>query len=245
MEEKEKMDGYAEHREKLLAKLEDEEVLNDYELLELLLYYSIPKRDIEEIAHELIHACNGLGNVFHASVKALSSVKGVDNATACLLRTFGAIYDRTGKDPMAEAFQMTFALDTFSEYIKQKYETQRTETLEFYAVDEKSRICYVRSFTTGEKDRVELSPQDITSFIADYDPTGIVVTHNHPDSAPKPSPYDDEFTKLVYVLCEFNKVKLIDHIIVGKNNTYSYSRTGALKTLAHSHGLPSLLSYGK
>lgn len=245
MDAKEKSKIHQGHRQRILSKLATEETLKDHELLEILLFYVIPRKNTNETAHELISACNGLGNVFHADMNTLCSVEGIGNASARFLKTVGALYDRIRKDGLMEALQMMYSCADFSKYITEKYKNSKEEVLEFYAIDEKSRICFVRAFHANEKDRIKEATQDVTSFIADYRPRGLVVSHNHPDTFANPTAEDDELTRLLYILCGLNNVQFIDHVIVGKNTLYSYFLTGALDKIKHSPDMYPLLNRGR
>lgn len=229
------------HRQRMMEKLASETMLQDHELLEILLFYAIPRKNTNEIAHSLIEACGSLSNVFKADVKQLSSVKGVGKATAAYLKTVGTVYERIAAGGLQETSHMIFSYHDFSAFISERYGGMKEELLELYALDAKNRIGFIQSFTTGERDRVELSSADVSRFIADHKPKGIVIAHNHPDAAASPSVYDDEFTRLTHVLCSLNNVVLVDHVIVGSDETYSYYLTGELEKIRENYNVETMM----
>ena len=229
------------HRQRMMEKLASESTLQDHELLEILLFYAIPRKNTNELAHSLIDACGGLGNVFRADVKLLASVNGVGKATAAYLKTVGAIYDRIEAGDLREAAHTIFSYRDFSEYIVGRFKGMREELLELYAIDAKNRICFIQSFTSGERDHVELSSTDVSRFIAEHKPKGIVVAHNHPNGSADPSVNDNEFTRLTHVLCSLNNVTLVDHVIVGADRTYSYYLTGELDNIRAQYDITAMM----
>ena len=229
------------HRERMKEKLASDSMLEDHELLEILLFFAIPRKNTNELAHSIIDACGGLENVFKADVKLLVSVNGVGKRTADFLKTVGAIYERIRANGFKEASHTIFSFRDFSAYILERFKGRKDELLELYAIDTKNRISFIQSFTSGEKDHVELSSTDVSRFIADHKPKGIVIAHNHPGAPADPSVYDTEFTRLTQVLCSLNNVTLIDHIIVGSDRTYSYYLSGELENIRKQYDIDAMM----
>lgn len=229
------------HRQRMMEKLAAENVLQDHELLEILLFYAIPRKNTNETAHALIDACGGLANVFHADVKLLASVNGVGKSTAAYIKTIGTIYERINAGGLNEAARMVFSYRDFSEYIADRYKKLNAEVLELFALDAKSSICFIQTFTDGDRDHVELTSGDINRFISDHKPKGIVVAHNHPGTSSMPSAHDHEFTRLTHILCSLNNIALVDHVIVGRDGIYSYYLTGELEKIRECYDLDTMM----
>lgn len=229
------------HRQRMLEKLASEETLQDHELLEILLFYAIPRKNTNEIAHNLIDSCGSLAGVFKADVKVLASVNGVGPATAAFLKTVGAIFTRMGTSGLVESPHMIFSYRDFSIYIADRYKDMETELLELYALDARNKITFIQSFAGGERDHVKISSTDLSRFIADHCPKGIVIAHNHPAASAEPSMQDNEFTRLAHVLCSLNDVVLIDHVIVGQNGIHSYYLTGELDRVRNCYDIGTMM----
>ena len=229
------------HRQRMKEKLASENVLQDHELLEILLFTAIPRKNTNEIAHNLIDACGGLFNVFRADVKLLASVNGVGQSTAAFIRTVGAIYERIGASDLLESAHMIFSYRDFSSYIRERYKALTSELLELYALDSKNRICFVQGFTSGDRDQVEINSTDVSRFITDHKPKGIVIAHNHPNGSAMPSIHDNEFTRLVHILCTLNNVVLVDHVIAAKEDIYSYYLTGELERIRSCYDIEAMM----
>ncbi len=233
------------HRQRMIEKLAAENLLQDHELLEILLFNAIPRKNTNEIAHSLIDACGGLSNVFRADVKQLASVQGVGQSTAAYLKTIGAIYERMDAHDRLETAHTVFSYRDFSACIEERYKKMTTEHLELYALDAKNKVCFIRDFTTGDRDHVELSSTDVSRFITDYKPKGIVIAHNHPSMSCAPSIHDTEFTQLAHVLCTLNNVTLVDHVIVGTDGTYSYYLSGELDGIRECYDIETMMRHAK
>ncbi len=229
------------HRQRMMDKMASDSMLQDHELLEILLFYAIPRKNTNEIAHNLIDACGSLAGVLHADVKRLESVEGVGKSTAVYLKTVGEVYARIGKSGLLETSRMIFSYHDFADYIAERYKNSDAEVLELYALDAKSRITFVQTFSSGDNDRVELSSADVSRFISDYGPKGIVIAHNHPGVSATPSAHDNDFTRLAHLLCSLNNVTLVDHVIVGCDRTYSYYLTGELEKIRECMDLDAMM----
>ena len=218
---------HAGHRQRMLERLgQNESSLQDHELLEILLFYVLPRRNTNPIAHALIRAFGSLSGVFRASMEELLLVKGVGKATAQYLRAVALGFSRVNlKDGVpvkvstpAELFQ----------YLQEKYRNNTTETLELLCVDKQNRVFFCKEFSVGKKNEVRLNPREASSLMLAKKTHLIIAAHNHPNASSAPSLEDDRFTKQLGMLCVINNVKFGDHVIVGNDGVYSYHASGRL-----------------
>ena len=220
------------HRQRMFARLEaEDENLQDHELLEILLFFALPRINTNETAHRLIDACGSLTNVFRSRVETLEAVDGVGPSTARFLRSIGRIYERIGEAKMREKPGQVYSFRTFGKQVAEKFKKYTTEVLELYSLDEKGRVVFSRPYTSDESDHVAVTADEITSFFASAHPSALVVAHNHPGDSCMPSIDDHDFTKKIFMLCELCEVNFIDHIIVGADAIYSYFASGLLKRI--------------
>ena len=233
------------HRQRMLDKLVADSVLQDHELLEILLFYAIPRKNTNETAHSLIDACGSLAGVFKADVKRLESVEGVGKSTASFLKTVGAIYGRMGTSGLHETPHMVFSYRDFSEYIKERFDGIKEEVLELFALDAKNKITFIQSFSGGDKNHAEIASTDLSRFIADHKPRGIVIVHNHPGASSQPSVRDHDFTRLSHILCTLNNVLLVDHIVVGEDGMHSYYLTGELDQIRKCYDIETMMRHAR
>ncbi|MGN1077435.1 MAG: RadC family protein [Candidatus Gallimonas sp.] len=214
------------HRQRMFERLNADGNLQDHELLEILLYYAIPRKNTNPLAHDLLGAFGSLSGVLHAETEQLKTVKGVGSAVAEYLHAIGLLYDRL---PQTDRnMPSAYSLDTFTEYLFACYEGLQEEVLELYFVDERSQIKYKRRFTSCSPDSVSLQLEEVGKLFATHRPKGIVIAHNHPKSGCTPSSSDDKFTAQIQLLCSVNGATVYDHIIVGRNGFYSYFLAGRM-----------------
>lgn len=203
----------------------DPKGMQDHELLEVLLYFAIPRRDTNPLAHQLIWSFGSLGGVLSASKEQLLSVDGVGDHTASLLASVSALVRRVSEDTSTHFS----GINSLAEYLSKHFERLPYEYLEFYFVDGMNMITFRKRFTELRSDSVMVFPEEVSRVIMAQRAAGIVVAHNHPGSTSKPSPEDDSFTAQLTVLCSATGTRLVDHIIVGRDGTYSYFREGRIE----------------
>ena len=212
------------HRQRIIDKLSSNERLEDHELLEILLFNAIPRKNTNDIAHNLLNAYGSLVNVLHADMDSLMNVEGIGRSTAAYLTTVGLIYTRIGEHRMPEVPR-----------------DLTVEVIDVFSIDARNRLSYNMTFSTGDPDRVTVSAEKITQILASQHPVGIVISHNHPNAPAIPSIQDDDFTKRMHLLCTLSGVKLYDHVIVGKDSTFSYFTDGRLDAIRQDLDIDSLI----
>ena len=230
------------HRKRMLQRLEHGEGLQDHELLEVLLFNAIPRKNTNPLAHELLTAFPSLGELFGASYEELLDVDGVGPETAAYLRCIGILTERLSgkkKDP-----PVLFSAGKFSEYLLARFAGMKEEVIDLFSVDAQQRIRSAKRFTLGLSDRAALTPEDVNAFLAARKPSGLVIAHNHPESFARPSAKDDAFTAQMQVICSMNGVRLYDHIIVGKDGTYSYFLVGRMEEIRRKFNLSTIVGEG-
>lgn len=231
------------HRQRMLERLQNHaESLQDYELLEILLFNAIPRKNTNEIAHNLLTAFGTIGGVFRADTEALLGVEGVGESTAAYLRCIGLFYDRV---KFGESRQPTlYTSGSFGAYLAERYRGLTEEVMELYCLDANGRIKYTKRFTSGEADRVRIPPEEVSRAILSAHPYGIVLAHNHTGDVCTPSHEDDRFTAQIQMLCSMNNIRLYDHIIANGKEYYSYFLTGRMEEIRNNFNVESIIGKG-
>lgn len=210
----------------MLEKLESaEKSLAEHELLEILLYNAIPRKDTNEIAHRLLSTFGNLRGVFCASKEELAEVEGVGGSTAAYLRVIALFYEKlTFKE---EEPPSAYSVGAFAGYLTERLRGLKEEVVELFAVDPAGRVRHTTRFTSGLSDKAAVSMRDVSAFLAKTS-HALVIAHNHPVGGATPSPADDNFTKQVQTLCSINNVRLYDHFIISGEGYFSYYGSGRL-----------------
>ena len=219
------------HRERMLKKLENyADALNEHELLEILLYFCIPRVNTNPVAHRLLESFGSIENVFDADIERLKTVEGVGPSVAAFLRTLGIFFDKYKKAKSPALPEKYDGL--FEDYLRGYYRDYTYEQLTVFFLDEKKKILFCKSFTSKKEDSVHVSPPEITKCIGNHACYGVILAHNHIGASAKPSEDDDSFTKQCEMLLSINNVRLFDHLIVAGDEVYSYYKSGKMAKIA-------------
>ena len=227
------------HRQRMLERLLKADTLQDHELLEILLFNAVPRKNTNPLAHELLSAFTSLDGVFGADFEELLSVDGVGKETAAYLKCVGLCFERMGK--RKRELPKFFNVRDFSGFLFERYASLQEEVVELFALDAQQRILSGKRFGVRASDRVSLAPEEVNAFLASRRPAGLVVAHNHPKAPAAPSAADDKFTAQMQVVCSMNNIRLYDHIIVGTDGTYSYVLVGRMEEIRRAFDLNAIV----
>lgn len=228
------------HRNRMRERLfSDDETLRDHELLEILLFGSLPRRNTNDIAHRLIETFGGLAGVFRADRQQLLCVEGVGETTAALIKGIALCMERVDR---SDNLQLPTAtnFEKVSEYFIRRFHGSVQETMELYTADQREQMTLAARFTTNEADRVAVAPEALGKIIVSKHPYCIILVHNHPFASCDPSPQDDLFTKQVQLMCAMHNVRFYDHLIVSDTGIYSYHRSGKLEAFKKEYNIRSI-----
>ncbi len=218
------------HRKRLLDKLEIySQSFSDYQLLEALLFYALPRVDTNPLAHKLLSVFGDLNTMFNASFAELTSVKGVGKSTADLILAIGEI-TRRAKAEKPKIF--LFNTEKIKEFAKAEFDGLSTERCFLAILDKKYKLLGKFAYESDKADTVEMDLNEIMSTMAAFKPAFAIMGHNHISGAIEPSAEDDSATAKISLLCSMHGVNLIEHVIYSKGEFYSYrdgQRLNAIK----------------
>ncbi len=228
------MGEHAGHRKRMLSRLA-EGTLCDHEYLEMLLFYAIPRRNTNDIAHRLLARFGDLNGVLNASLNALQEIDGIGENAASLLMLLGTICAQYRPYSIATGvWPLVYNRESFLAFVKARYTQLKLsfECVDVYLIDDNGRFYGCRRFGGQHADKVFLSADALGELLSRESPSALVLVHNHPSSVPKPSKKDDDTTRCVLTLCNIYKVLLLDHVIYADAGLYSYITSGRLKELS-------------
>ena len=239
MERKEK-NNHDGHRQRIIKKLDESELL-EHELLEVLLFYVFKRRNTNDIAHALLAEFGSLKNILTAPKERLEKVEGIGTQSAQFLWMIGKCAAAFKKDVLASEMGVwgKYDVDAFAKAIRGSYIGLRTEVLDFYLLDKQGNVFKRRRFY-GEKTRVKLEPFLFSQTLVENEPSGVIIVHNHPGGSLTPSTEDDEATRLCQVICSANNVLLCDHLIVTDGGMYSYYQVGEMQRISKEYAVRKL-----
>lgn len=210
------------HRARLKGKYYEtgESALHDYELLEMLLFYSIPRRETKSLAKELIHYFGSLDNLLNADVQQIkNAVSGVGEETAILIKLTADLCKRAHNTRGKE--EPITGVKQAAEHFKNLLENEASEKFAVMILDNGNRIQFLGVISDGTVSAAEVDLMKLTKLIAIHQASGIILGHNHPKGLAQVSGADVSTTLMIRDFINQLGVVLLDHIIIGENGAYS------------------------
>ncbi len=196
----------------------------EHKLLEMLLFFSIPVKDTNPIAHLLIKRFGSLNGVLEAPVEELLKVEGVGENTAMLLKlmipvTKSYMISKTKKVNIYEN------MDAISDFLVAKYLGFRVETFAVTTFNSKGAIVGFDVLAQGDCSTVNISMRQVIEVVLKHNGVCAVISHNHPGGLATPTKEDIETTeKIAQTLSNIN-VKLLDHIVLCDDDYVSFAQS--------------------
>lgn len=219
------------HRQRMLERLEDAKGLRDHELLEILLYNAIPRKNTNELAHLLLSTFGSLNELFRADFEELVNVEGIGKSTAAYLRCIGLAFERSEMNKCA-ALPCAASFEKLSAFVHERLKGLDREVIELYALDGRFHVRRSIRFSSNEADKARISPEDVTKFFSLCHPKSVIAAHNHLYNNAQPSEADDAFTAKLALACSFYGIPLYDHIIFSPIDLFSYRMHGRERFLS-------------
>ena len=216
------------HRDRLRARfLNAPDALPDYELLELLLFMAIPRKDVKPIAKNLISRFGNLNGVLNASLNDLKDIKGISETTAIAIKTIQAAGLRLLKQnimgrPILNSWQRLI------EYVEAAMANENKEHFRILFLNKKNEIIADEVQQSGTVDHTPAYPREIMKRSLEVGATAIILVHNHPSGDPKPSMADIDLTKQIIAAAAPFEIMIHDHLIVSRNGTQSFKNLGLI-----------------
>lgn len=192
--------------------------LTDVQKLELLLFFSIPQKDTNPIAHKLLEKFGSLKNVFSASQKTLTEVKGIKENSAILIKLISSFFKELSTPNDVHSIN---GVSDAKNFCKQLYVGVDVEQFYVICLSKSNQIINYKMLQSGSADEVVLQIRKITEFAIDNNCSRIIVSHNHPSGHAVMSDEDAAFTYNLICSCLLNSIEIIDHIIVGTDTVIS------------------------
>ena len=190
----------------------------DYELIELLLTYVIPRRDVKPIAKELIRKFGSLGDVVNADVSRITEVNGIKENTAIMFKLIKEAAKRFSWEILSDKDTPVINdWDTMIDYCRSEMAYLDIEEFRIIFLDVKLRLIGEEIMQRGTINQVAIHPREVVKLAMDKKAAAIIMVHNHPSGDVKPSRADIEITKQIKQALESINIQLIYHVVITKN----------------------------
>ena len=220
---------YLGHRDRLKNKVLTfgADTLRDYELLELLLIYAIPRKDVKPLAKELICSFGSFAAVLTASPEELKRIKGVKDSTAALIVAVrGAALMMTKSRFSSETVINDWK--ALIEYCTIDMGQKKSECLKIIFLDTRNRLIKDEILQNGTISQTPVYPREIARRALELGAASVIMVHNHPAGDLRPSKNDVLMTKAVKNALGTLDIALIDHLIISKSGHISFKACGLL-----------------
>jgi DNA repair protein RadC len=217
-----KAEHYHGHRERLRSRFRDhgDTALADYEVLELLLFRLIPRRDTKPIAKALLDRFGSLAAVFGAPASLLQEVNGVGEAVALDIKLISTVAHRTLKSEL-KGKQVLGSWSSVIQYCHAAMAHEAREQFRILFLDKRNALIADEVQGRGTIDHTPVYPREVVKRALELSATAIILVHNHPSGDPTPSRADIDMTKLIVETAKPLGIAVHDHIIIGKDGHVS------------------------
>jgi DNA repair protein RadC len=201
--------------------------LPDYEVLELILFRSIPRGDVKPLAKQLLARFGSLGGVLGATPEDLRTVKGVGEALALDLKLIQEASLRTAKEQVARR-PVISSWNALLAYVKTALAHEAREQFRVLFLDKKNQLIADELMNRGTVDHAPVYPREVVRRALELSASALILVHNHPGGDPTPSAADIDMTKQVVEAARALRIAVHDHLIVARHGTASFKALGLL-----------------
>ncbi len=220
---------YAGHRQRLRERFVSSgaEALQDYELIELLLFMAIPRKDVKPLAKTLLSTFGSLPELMSAPHHDLTKIEGISENTATAIKTVTAIAHRTIKQElMQKPILNNWA--RLMDYCRSTMVHEKKEIFRILFLNKKNELIKDEVQGSGTVDHTPAYPREVVKRTLELGATAIILMHNHPSGDPTPSPADIEMTNAIIEAANPFEIIVHDHIIIARNGHISFRNEGLI-----------------
>ena len=220
---------YHGHRDRLRNRFYEmgEESLQDYEVLELILFSAIPRRDVKPIAKDLLMHFGSIAALMQAPVESLLKIKGISKNTALFLKSISELSKRSLKQELVGK-PLLNSWSSVLEYCHATMAHQQIEKFRILFLNKKNHMLADEVQQHGTIDHTPAYPREVIKRALELGASALVLVHNHPSGDHRPSEDDVDVTRAIIRAGEPLGIKVHDHIIVSSNGYSSLKSLGLI-----------------
>lgn len=219
------------HRGRLKERYRKEGLDNfdKHQVLELLLFYCIPRQDTNPIAHDLLDRFHTIAGVLSAPPAELKKVKGISDGAASFLSFLNEMYryalvDQGGKE------KVLTTVDQCGRFLLPYFYNRRNETVFLLCLDAKCKVLECSMVGEGSVNSAAIPPRRVVEMALSANATSVVLAHNHPSGIALPSDEDVCTTQRLAKALNGVDIHLVDHIVVAEDDFVSMVQSGLYRT---------------
>ena len=218
------------HRQRLRDrfKITPLRMLPDYELLEMLLFYTVPRSDTKVIAKKLLERYGSLMEIISSDPADLLKIDGFGDSSVFLIELIKDFFSRLYVPIAPKEFKVLSHWNDVMSYCQLTMGYRESEYFRVLYLNNKNALIEDHISSEGTIDQIQIYPREIIKKALSCNATAIILVHNHPTGDPRPSNEDISFTKqIINVLAPLNIV-LHDHIIIARGKSFSFKAEGII-----------------
>ncbi|MFY9735023.1 MAG: DNA repair protein RadC [Rhodoplanes sp.] len=214
---------YHGHRERLRARFREagSDAVTDYELLELLLFRALPRRDVKPLAKALIAKFGSFAETIAASPQRLAEVPGLGEAAITEIKIVQAAANRLARGEVKRRPVLS-SWSTVLDYCRTAMAFADKEQFRILFLDKRNQLIADELQQVGTVDHTPVYPREVVKRALELSATAIILVHNHPSGDPTPSRADIQMTQAIVEVAKPLGIAVHDHIIVGKEGHTSF-----------------------
>lgn len=223
--------SYIGHRQRLKRRFEQTGFhgFHDYEVLEFLLYFALPRKDTKKIAKKLLERFGNIIGVLHADRKEIEKIKGIGPHAAFFLEAMGAMIGFYFDERARQGDIQFNKIEQLVDYFRATIGGRPNEVIRILYLNSKNNLIYEENLSEGTVSETVAFPRRIVEGALKYRATSVIISHNHPGGLPEPSENDDMITQQVKSALRTVNISLQEHLIVAQEGYFSYRSHGLLE----------------
>jgi DNA repair protein RadC len=203
---------------------------HDYEVIELLLSLSTPRKDCKETAKSAIKKFKTLQGVIEASSEQLCEIKGIGAVNLLGIKLVKSVAERYLEKTLIEKYTINNSKTLF-DYLYHSLGNKKKEYFKVIFLDVKNRVIETETLFTGTLTSSAVYPREVVVFALKHNAAGLIFAHNHPSGDTKPSAEDISITRKLIFACGVMGIIVHEHIIIGESKYFSFADNGYIEKM--------------
>jgi len=220
---------YLGHRKRLKERFVESGVngLRDYELVELLLSFSIPHRDTKPYAKRLLAVFKNLRSVLEADLTSLEKLGGLPAQSALHFKAMGDLFKLASREKFKRGRPLSGPGDA-ADFLREQIGSKPREVFAVLYVDHRNHLISFEALQEGTVDHTAVYPREILRKALDLNASGLLLAHNHPGGSLEASEGDRQLTRQIVTAARAMGITVHDHLIVTAESHFSFRQAGLL-----------------
>ncbi len=217
------------HRDRLRARLlsRGPQALDDYELLETLLFAFIPRRDVKPIAKAMLARFGSLSAILAADTKSLKQIDGLGDSAVAYILAAADLSTRAAKEKISSR-PVISSWTTLVSYVRNQLQHETREQFRVLFLDRKNQLIADEIMGQGTVDHAPVYPREIARRALELSSSALILVHNHPSGDPTPSQTDINMTREIIDALGPLEITVHDHLIIGTEGVTSFKSAGLI-----------------